>query len=88
MSAEDRSSGEEGSLCIDTGGHKAGGSTEKVKRKGSNRGKGKGKRGGGGGGGVHGQDPDPKPGDVVWAKVMGFNFWPAKVQKSLLMMLV
>ena len=21
-----------------------------------------------------------KPGDIVWAKVSGFNYWPAKVQ--------
>lgn len=23
-----------------------------------------------------------RPGDVVWAKVQGFNFWPAKVNRK------
>lgn len=23
-----------------------------------------------------------KPGDIVWAKVSGFNYWPAKVRKA------
>ena len=25
------------------------------------------------------QDSKWKPGDIVWAKVSGFNYWPAKV---------
>ena len=25
---------------------------------------------------------DWKAGDIVWAKVSGFNYWPAKVRKS------
>lgn len=81
MSEGEGSSGEEGSLQIDT---------EPVRRTNSERVKGrggrKGRKGRGGAKGS-GQQPDPadsyKPGDVVWAKVMGFNFWPAKVRMSI-----
>lgn len=79
MSEEERSSGEECSLRIDTGRRATTSTTatsEKTKGRGG-RGKGKGRSKGSG----HQQDPAevPKIGDVVWAKVMGFNFWPAKV---------
>ena len=68
---EEGSSGEECSLKIDTERR-----SEAVKKRGGRTrgrgGKGKAKQTGTWG--------DPKPGDVVWAKVMGFNFWPAKVK--------
>ncbi len=86
MSEEEGSSGEECSLRIDMGRRTATTTTtaatsEKTKGKGS-RGKGKGRGRGSG----QQQDPTeaPKIGDVVWAKVMGFNFWPAKVHSSVI----
>ena len=92
MSVEEGSSGEEYSLQIDIDRR-----SDVIKGKGS-RGRGKGRvkrRGGargsdehldsGGGGGGGG---DPKSGDVVWAKVMGFNFWPAKVSYLIRMYLL
>ena len=68
-------SGEEGSLCIDTKRAKA----DTPKKKGG--GVGKGRKAGRRGKGQAQPESDgpPKPGDIVWAKVMGFNFWPAKV---------
>lgn len=81
MSEGEGSSGEEGSLQIDTEPVRRTNS-ERVKGRGG-RSRGKGRKGRGGAKGS-GQQPDPadsfKPGDVVWAKVMGFNFWPAKVR--------
>ncbi len=77
MSVDENSSGEEYSLQIDTDRK-----SEVVKGKGSRgRGKGRVKRRGGARGSEEHLDGggDPKPGDVVWAKVTGFNFWPAKV---------
>ena len=79
MSEAGSSSGEECSLRIDTERKVATSSSsgsDKPKAKGG-RGKGKGR-----GRGSGQQDPveTPKIGDVVWAKVMGFNFWPAKVR--------
>ena len=79
MSEGEGSSGEECSLRIDTGRRPNTTTTtasEKSKGRGG-RGKGKGRGKGSG----QQQDPSgaPKIGDVVWAKVMGFNFWPAKV---------
>lgn len=78
MSGSEGSSAEEGSLCIDTQRSK----NEQIKRKGPGRG------GRGGRAGKKGKsylpEPEgpPKPGDVVWAKVMGFTFWPAKVRQN------
>ncbi len=73
--SDSEASGEEGSLCIDTKGAKVDSSKKKTGnmkgkgRKGAKKGKGK----------IQDLDGPPKPGDLVWAKVMGFNFWPAKV---------
>lgn len=78
MSEDLNSSGDEGALCIDTG-RKS--NTEPVKGK-VGRVRGKGRARGRGGGAKNGQQEPAsilKPGDVVWAKVTGFNFWPAKV---------
>ena len=77
MSDEEESSGEECSLRIDT--ERRSNTSERTKGKGGrSRGKGRGK---GKGGASECSEPTaaPKPGDVVWAKVMGFNFWPGKV---------
>ena len=71
-------SGEEGSLCIDT----KGGNPDPSKKKGGGVKGNKGRRRSGKRGKALVQaesDGPPKPGDLVWAKVMGFNFWPAKV---------
>lgn len=79
MSEGEGSSSEECSLRIDTGRRPnttATPTSERPKGRGG-RGKGKG-RGKGSGVPVEPTAP-PKIGDVVWAKVMGFNFWPAKV---------
>lgn len=75
------SSGEECALRIDT-------EQRKNNMDRPNKGKGGGKAGAGGrgrgrargkGNNAQQQQDSFKAGDVVWAKVMGFNFWPAKV---------
>jgi len=76
MSGGENSSGEECSLRIDTDRRIT---NERVKPKGTRtRGKGRG-RGRGGARGCDQQLETFKPGDVVWAKVTGFNFWPGMV---------
>lgn len=75
------SSGEECALRIDT-------EQRKNNMDRPNKGKGGGKAGAGGrgrgrargkGNNAQQQQDSFKAGDVVWAKVMGFNFWPAKI---------
>lgn len=78
MSEGEDSSGEECSLRIDTE-RRTAPTGDKPRGKGGRartKGRGKGK-----GGAKEHLEPEvpPKPGDVVWAKVMGFNFWPGKV---------
>lgn len=73
MSEDEDSSGDECSLRIDT--DRRTNNSDKPKGKGGRvrlKGRGKGKD----------LEPQaaPKPGDVVWAKVTGFNFWPGKVR--------
>lgn len=81
MSDPEGSSTEEGSLCIDTQRTK----NDQLKKKGGGRRGARGRRAGKKGKSrllqTEPEDP-PKPGDVVWAKVMGFNFWPAKVRQK------
>lgn len=81
MSEEEGSSGEECSLRIDTGRKTNTTTTATSDRSKGRGGRGKGK-GRGRGSGQHDPADAPKIGDVVWAKVMGFNFWPAKVTFS------
>lgn len=78
MSEGEDSSGEECSLRIDT--DRRTNTSDKPKGRGGRarpRGRGRGK----GGGAKESSEPEAalKPGDVVWAKVTGFNFWPGKV---------
>lgn len=74
MSEDITSSGDECALRIDT---ERKNSSEKGK---TGRAKGKGRaKGGAAKNGQQQSAASLKPGDVVWAKVMGFKFWPAKV---------
>lgn len=85
MSEDPPSSGDECALRIDTERSRG----EKSRGKGGGKGRVRGKVAGGGAGGARrngtrlgvggGGGGDLKPGDVVWAKVVGFNFWPAKI---------
>ena len=82
MSEDLPSSGDECALRIDTERSRG----ERSKGKGGGKGRFRAKAAGGGAGGArrNGQrvgvgSGDLKAGDVVWAKVVGFNFWPAKV---------
>ena len=70
------SSAEEGSLRIDTQRSKNEGTTKRKGQRRMKRGRAKKK----GKASLSEPEGPPKPGDVVWAKVMGFNFWPAKVK--------
>ena len=76
-SVDEGSSGEECSLRIVTERRSEGGRGKRTLGRGKGRGRG---RGGAEGSAEAQDDSCPKPGDVVWAKVMGFNFWPAKVK--------
>lgn len=82
MSVNQNSSGDEGALCIDTerksGAEKSKGKSGKKKGHGKGKGAAKGKGKGANKNGVQ-ESKDLKAGDVVWAKVPGFNHWPAKV---------
>lgn len=77
MSEEETSTGDECALRIDT-------ERSAIERGKAVRGKGKGRAKRKGGAKRNGLQQElgasPKPGDVVWAKVTGFNFWPAKVR--------
>lgn len=76
MSEDLTSSGDEGVLRIDTERNSA---SEKGK---TGKGKGRAKVGEGRGAAKNGQQEQGsslKPGNVVWAKVAGFKFWPAMV---------
>lgn len=75
MSEDVTSSGDEGALRIDT-------ERKSTGEKGRVKGKGRAKGGRGAAPKNGQQEPagnSVKPGDVVWAKVMGFKFWPAKI---------
>ena len=65
-SAGGDSSGDEGGLQIDVG--MTDGRQTKVRGKGAKV--------------TKAVDVSWKPGDIVWAKVSGFNYWPAKVQDN------